>query len=252
MGVRIRPAEGRLAARGFRRGRLRAAFVIVATAATVVGLAPAASAAYGPEPVGPSWVPNGGVHAVAVDAAAGRVYVGGAFTGNVVALDAATGRLLWNGNADGDVRALALGPNGTLLMGGAFTTVGGATHRKIAAVDAATGAVNSTFKGTVGGTVRDIVVAGGNAYFAGAFTNHGGMTQQGLGAVNATTGANVTSFTASANGNVYALGTDGTRLSSAASSPPWAGSPATRWRPSPCPPTAWTHGRPSAHAPDAT
>jgi methionine-rich copper-binding protein CopC len=186
--------------------------VIVATAATVVGLAPAASAAYGPEPVGPSWVPNGGVHAVAVDAAAGRVYVGGAFTGNVAALDAATGRLLWNGNADGDVRALALGPNGTLLVGGAFTTVGGATHRKIAAVNAATGVVNNTFKGTVGGTVRDIVVAGGNAYFAGAFTNHGGMTQQGLGAVNATTGANVTSFTTSANGNVYALGTDGSRL----------------------------------------
>jgi hypothetical protein len=184
--------------------------VILAAAATVVGLAPAASAAYGPEPVGPSWVPDGGVHSVV--ASGNTVYVGGSFTGGVAALDAATGRLLWNGNANGDVRALTLGPNGTLLLGGAFTTVGGATHRKIAAVDAATGAVNNTFKGTVGGTVRDIVVTGGNAYFAGAFTNHGGMTQTGLGAVNATTGANVTTFTTSANGNVYALGTDGSRL----------------------------------------
>lgn len=186
--------------------------MVLATAATVIGLAPSASAAYAVEPVGPSWVPNGGVHAVVVDAAANRVYVGGAFTGNVAALDASTGALLWNGNANGDVRALALGPNGSLLLGGAFTTVGGSTHRKIASVNAATGAVNNGFNGAAGGTVRDIVVVGTNAYFGGAFTNHGGMTQQGLGAVNASTGANVTGFTIPANGTVYALGTDGSRL----------------------------------------
>jgi hypothetical protein len=137
--------------------------------------------------------------------------VGGAFTGGLVALNANGGQLLWNANANGDVTALAL--NGDhLLLGGAFTTVGGATHRKIASVFTSNGAVDKTFKGTAGGTVRDIVVANGNAYFAGAFTNHGGMTQTGLGAVNATTGALVSSFTASANGNVYALATDGNRL----------------------------------------
>ena len=192
--------------------RIRVLLVILASVATVIGLAPAASAAYAAEPVGPSWVPNGGVHSVAVDAAAGRVYVGGAFTGGVAALDASTGALIWLGNANADVRALALAPGGQLLLGGAFSTVGGATHRGIASVNAGTGAVNSAFRGAAGGTVRDIVVVGTTAYFAGAFTNHGGMTQQGLGAVNASTGALVTGFTTSANGSVYALGTDGTRL----------------------------------------
>src|SRR3712207_3803125 len=79
--------------------RLRTAIVIVASAATVVGLAPAASAAYTVEPVGPSWVPNGGVHAVVADG--DRVYVGGSFTGGVAALTADTGRLLWLGNTNG-------------------------------------------------------------------------------------------------------------------------------------------------------
>ena len=185
--------------------------VVLATAATVVGLAPSASAAYANEPIGPSWTPNGGVHAVVTDGS--RVYVGGAFTGGVAALDANSGALIWLGNADGDVRALALGPNGSLLMGGAFNTVGGTTHRKIASVNAATGAVNNTFRGSVGGTVRDIVVVGNTAYFGGAFTNHSGVTQRGLGAVDATTGVRVAAFTTAANdGTVYSLATDGTKL----------------------------------------
>src|SRR3954447_1442800 len=195
--------------RGWRR--LRVAVVILASLATVVGLAPAASAAYAVEPVGPSWVPNGGVHAVAL--AGSTVYVGGTFTGGVAALDAGTGALKWVGNANADVRALALTSDGAhLLLGGAFTTVGGTTHRGIASVNAGTGAVDTGFRGAAGGTVRDIVVVGNTAYFGGAFTSHGGMAQMGLGAVNATTGAVVTTFAPTTNGNVYALGTDGARL----------------------------------------
>ena len=128
MGVRIRPAVARGSARGFRRGRLRSAFVIMATAATVVGLAPAASAAYGSNRSAPPGCRTAGftrwrwpwparlrrrlVHRR-------RRGAGRRHRPTPVA-----------GNADGDVRALALGPNGTLLLGGAFTTVGGATHRK--------------------------------------------------------------------------------------------------------------------------
>ena len=205
-------ASARGSARPPWRRRLRGLVVLLATAAVVVGLAPAASAAYGPEPVGPAWTPNGGVHAVVVDAAANRVYVGGSFTGGVAALRADTGALLWNGNANGDVRALALGPNGRLLLGGAFTTVGGTTHRKLAAVNAGTGAVDNAFKPAVGGTVRDIVVVGSNAYFGGLFTSHNGIAQGGLGAVDAVTGKAVTAFKASTNSQVYSLGTNGTRL----------------------------------------
>jgi Bacterial Ig-like domain/PQQ enzyme repeat/Domain of unknown function (DUF5122) beta-propeller len=190
---------------------LRAAVVVLAAAAVVVGLAPAASAAYGSEPVGPAWVPDGGVHAVV--AGGSTVYVGGSFTGGVAALDAGTGALKWRGSANGDVRALALTSDGTrLLLGGAFSTVGGTTHRKLAAVNAGTGAVDNAFRPAVGGTVRDIVVVGDTAYFGGQFTKHNGITQGGLGAVHATTGTAVRAFTATTNSQVYSLGTDGARL----------------------------------------
>jgi hypothetical protein len=190
--------------------RLRVAVVILAAAATVLGLAPAALAYNSGTVVGPNaWVPNGAVHSVVMDGT--RVWVGGAFTGGVVALSASGGQLLWQGTANGDVTALAL-YNGHLLMGGAFTTVGGATHRKLASVDATTGVVDAGYKGTAGGTVRDIVVINGVEYFGGVFTNHGGMNQTGLGAVDPTSGKLVSTFTPSTNGNVYALATDGSRL----------------------------------------
>src|SRR6185312_3580926 len=149
-----------------------------------------------------SWAAPSGAHAVLADDSRGLVYVGGTF--GVVALTADTGALVWNGAANGDVRALALTPNGNLLVGGAFTTVGGTTHRKLASVNAGSGAVNNSFKPTVGGTVRDIVVVNGIAYFGGQFPK--------LGAVDATSGAAVPGFTVSTNGQVYALGTDGSRL----------------------------------------
>src|SRR5687768_3584810 len=119
------------------RARLRAAVVLLGSLAVVVGLAPPASAAYGKEPVGPAWTPNGGVHSVV--AGGDTVYVGGSFTGGVAALDASTGALRWLGSADNDVRALALTSDGRLLLGGAFSAVGGTTHRKLAAVNASTG-----------------------------------------------------------------------------------------------------------------
>ena len=97
-----------------------------------VGLASSASA-YVPSPVvGPTgWTPNGAVHSVLVSG--DRVYVGGTFTGGVVALRASDGAFLWRGGANGDVRALDVANNGqNLVIGGAFTTVDGATHRKLA------------------------------------------------------------------------------------------------------------------------
>src|SRR4051812_15933792 len=199
--TRLRVPRHAAPTHGRGRTRLRVAVVALAAALTVLGLASAASAAYTPEPVGPSWVPDGGVHAVATDGV--TVYVGGAFTGGVAALDAMTGALKWRGDANGDVRALAL--NGShLLLGGAFTTVGGATHRKLASVNAASGAVDAAFKPAPGGTVRDIVVVNGIAYY-------GGQSPTG-GAVTAPRGPAVPGFTVSTNGQVYALGTDGARL----------------------------------------
>jgi methionine-rich copper-binding protein CopC len=184
--------------------------VLLAVVATVLGLTQTALADYAVAPVGPAWVPDGAVDAVLVSGS--TVYVGGEFTGGYAALTADTGQLIWKGSADGSVRALALSGEGHLLLGGDFTTVGGATHRKLASVSLTDGSVNATYKAAAGGTVRDIVVVNGVEYFAGAFTNHGGMAQQGVGAVDTTYGKVVTSFTPTANGTVYALATDGTRL----------------------------------------
>jgi outer membrane protein assembly factor BamB len=131
----------------------------------------------------------------------------------VAALDATTGAPVWIGTANGDVRALAMSADGSrVLAGGAFTTVTGVTHRKLASLDVADGTADPTWKAAAGGTVRDIVVQGDTAYFAGAFTSHAGMTQMGLGAVSVSTGKNVTDFTTTTDGIVYALATDGTRL----------------------------------------
>ena len=190
---------------------LRGALVVFAGIAATLAVAPAAQAAYSPTPVGPSWVPDGPVQAVVTDGS--TVYVGGAFTGGVAALTGDTGRLIWRGHANKAVRALALSSDRShLLIGGAFTAVDGATHRKLASVFTGNGAVDPTFRGAAGGTVRDLVVVGDTAYFGGLFTGHAGMAQQGLGAVNAVTGKLVPAFAASTNGKVYALATNGSRL----------------------------------------
>jgi outer membrane protein assembly factor BamB len=190
----------------------RSATLALATAVGLVATAASAFGAYAPDPVvGPTWHPDGPVHAVLYSGS--RVYVGGTFTGSVAALDATTGALLWNANADGDVRALALSSDGSqLLAGGAFTHVNGVVHRKLASLNPSTGAAATTWKASAGGTVRDIVVVGGTAYFGGAFTKHNGVTQGGLGAVSVSTGAVVSSFTTTTDAKVYALATDGARL----------------------------------------
>lgn len=177
-----------------------------------VASAPAASAEFSSDPIGPiGWVPDGPVHAVTTSG--DRVFVGGTFTGGVVALAADTGALLWAGDADGGVRALAVSSNGThVIAGGAFNNIGGKTHRKLAALQVADGEVDHGWRATAGGTVRDIAIDGDVAYFGGFFTKHNGLDQRGLGAVLVSTGKAVAAFNATTDANVYGLATNGGRL----------------------------------------
>lgn len=217
---------------------------LATAAALVLGGSPAL-AVTDPTPVGPAWVPDGPVHATVQSG--GRVYVGGSFTGGVAALDASTGELVWTGATDGDVRALAPAPGGGLLIGGAFTTVDGAAHRKLALLDG-TGKAVPTWKAGSGGTVRDIVVVGDTAYFGGAFTAHGGMQQGGLGAVTVADGKNVTAFTASTDGQVYGLATDGNRLFIAGKFTSVDNQPRNQLASVTSPARRWTRGRRRAPA----
>jgi outer membrane protein assembly factor BamB len=196
---------------GWRRP-VRGLAVTLAVLLGLAGLAAPASAAFGPDPIGPEgWEPDGPVHAIAT--AGDRVVVGGSFTGGVVALDASTGALLWTGNADGDVRALAVTDDGShVLVGGAFDTMDGARHRKLASLRITDGAVVPTWRASAGGTVRDIAVVDDVAYFGGVFARHNGIDQRSLGAVRVGTGAAVPAFDVSTDAKVFSLDSDGSRL----------------------------------------
>src|SRR3954452_16358415 len=106
-------------------------FGAVGAALLTVGASPA-SAQTPPSSAMPTWQTNGQVYAVAY--AGGRGYLGGSFTSvrppgsetstarnHVAAFSASTGDLLaWNPDTDDTVRAIAVGPAGTVYLGGQF------------------------------------------------------------------------------------------------------------------------------------
>ena len=128
------------------------------------------------------WDPNanGEVHALAV-ASGGTVYAGGSFNtiggasrANLAALAAGNGSALsaWstNANTNYSVEALALSPSdGTVFAGGTFTTVGGASHVRIAALDPSNGTPKS-WAPQLNGTVRALTISGEFVYAGGDFT----------------------------------------------------------------------------------
>jgi outer membrane protein assembly factor BamB len=116
-----------------------------ATIVTLTGLAGPAHATYDPQPITLPWHPAGPVHASTQRS--GVVYLGGILdgTGGIAAINASSGSLLWMVPADGDVRALTLSDDGsTLYAGGKFSTVGGATHRRLVALNVADHTVRSS------------------------------------------------------------------------------------------------------------
>lgn len=191
-----------------------------ATAVTAIFGLPAIAQAQvvGSHPI-PSYQTNGRVLAILYYD--GNVYIGGKFTSvrpagdpagtgevarnHIAAFNASTGALLttWNPGASGNVTSLAGGSvNGTptLFVGGAFSTLGTGTHSRIGAIDAATGAVISAFKGKLDKQVNSLAVSadGSTVYAGGAFTLADGVAHSGLAAFNSGTGALVSSWSAQA------------------------------------------------------
>jgi hypothetical protein len=164
-------------------------------AASVLGLAAPAHAAYTENPVTLAWHPTGAVHSsVSRD---GVVYLGGKLDGigGIAAVDATSGSLLWLLPANKDVRALALSSDGSrLFAGGSFTAVNGQTRKHLVAVDVADHSVVTPWSGRAAGMVRDLVVSGDTVFVGGAFTSVDGVAGKGIGAVSATTGARITTF----------------------------------------------------------
>lgn len=178
--------------------------------------------------VDPNWKPRveGSVNALALSPDGSRLYVGGAFTGidgetrnRLAALDAATGAVdaNWNPDANGAVNALALSPDGSrLYAGGAFTSVSGASHPRLAALDAATGAVDPNWDPNANNAVNALAVSpdGARIYAGGNFTAVRGVSRNYLSALDSVRGLVDTGWNPDANGvvNALVLSPDGERL----------------------------------------
>jgi hypothetical protein len=173
----------------------------------------------------PSWMVNGTVHALA--RAADRIFIGGSFTEirqsptggpsvavrNLAAIDADTGAVIadWNpmafhtGGGDGAVYDIAVSPDGgTVYVGGAFTSVGGVKHNRLAAIDAATGVVSS-WSPNVAWKVRAVAVSDRAVYVGGDFQSVNGQPRLRLAAFDAASGALNAGWKPSADGRVNVL-----------------------------------------------
>ncbi len=208
-----------------RRGR-KSGLVIAAVLAAGAFVAPAAQAAVVHTTPLATYQTNGRVNAIVIQN--GVIYIGGRFTAvrpagsssgsvtrnHVAALSQATGQVLpWDPNANGTVQALAAGP-GTIYLGGSFSTVGGSSHSRLAAVDPVSGAAVSGFAPRPSGTVNSLALSGSTLYAGGSFTSVNGSPRANLAAFDATNGALSTTWTPAADALVKAvdMSADGTRV----------------------------------------
>jgi predicted small secreted protein len=146
-----------------------------------------------------SWNPiaNNWVYALAVSGE--TVYAGGSFSSiggqwrnGIAAIDAVTGEATsWNPNASFGDRSpcvYTLAVNGdTVYAGGSFTSIGGQTRNRIAALDAVTGEATS-WNPNSNSIVYALVVDGDTVYAGGGFSSIGGQARKYIAALDAVTG----------------------------------------------------------------
>lgn len=76
-----------------------------------------------------------------------------------------------------------------LFVGGSFTSVDGTRRGRLAALDAATGRLDTSFRADVDGDVRSLASDGRTLFIGGKFTQVNGVARKNLAAVNASSGA---------------------------------------------------------------
>ena len=127
---------------------------------------------------------------------------------------------LWEADINSTVYALALSQDGLVLyVGGNFTTINGVTRNYIAALDPATGQLDS-WDPNANNTVRALAVSLDDAtiYVGGIFSTIGGQNRSQIAEIDTSTGL-ATTWNPNANGAVYTLAVkdDGTSVYAAGS-----------------------------------
>jgi uncharacterized delta-60 repeat protein len=169
---------------------------------------------------------NGDIYVVVVQPD-GKILIGGNFTTvspnggaavtrNRIARLNADGTLdtAFNPNANGAngfyVLAIAVQPDGNILVGGSFTSIGGQTRTNIARLDATTGLADSWNPNANSDVDAIAVQADGKILAGGSFTTIGGQSRNRIARLDATTGS-ADSFDPNANTGVasIAVQTDG-------------------------------------------
>src|ERR1051325_2068933 len=167
------------------------------------------------DPFGPR--PNGAVRVIALQPG-GKILVGGSFTAfsqdggipftrNHIARLNVDGSLdmAFNPNANVDVEAIAIQPDGAILVGGQFTSIGGANRNHIARLDPIFGAADS-FDPDANERVYSIALqADGRILVAGVFNKIGGQKRNHIARIDSRDGL-ADSFDPSPNGfGVYTM-----------------------------------------------
>ncbi|MFB9378908.1 PKD domain-containing protein [Kineococcus gynurae] len=110
---------------------------------------------------------------------------------NALAYDLRTGELLpWDPQLNADGQGITASPDGTrIYLVGNFTRVGSVNRYRLAAVDAVTGAVQTSFKAGFDYRARAVLAIGDTVYVGGAFSSANSAARSRLAAFRASDGA---------------------------------------------------------------
>lgn len=167
------------------------------------------------------------ISSMALDETSNRLFVGGDFShvggtarNHIAAIDALGGGdgtgdvdAVWDPNPNLPVRSLLLSSDaGILYIGGRFTSLGGLTRNRIAALDKATG-VPTSWDPDADDRVRSLVLSGTTLYAGGLFANIGGQARNHIAALDTNVDANnATPWDPNADAGVMSMLLDGTTI----------------------------------------
>lgn len=152
-----------------------------------------------------------------------RVYVAGSFAtarpagaapgtnltprANLLAYDITTGALIqsWAPSLNAQATAIAASQDGSrIFVGGDFTSVNGVNRYRVAALDAQTGALITSFTAKTDSRVRALAVSGNTLYAGGSFSSANNVARNRVAAFSTTDGALLT-WAPTVNATVTAL-----------------------------------------------